>query len=405
MELLNIQQIEKYYGNKSSLTKAIDDISFSVAQGEFLAIMGASGSGKTTLLNCISTIDRVTAGHIYLENTDITTLKGKALNKFRREKLGFIFQDFNLLDTLTAYENISLALSIQKRSASEIDTAVKTVAQQLGITEVLQKYPYQMSGGQKQRVALARTMVMKPRILLLDEPTNHLDIASVEWLEEYLVSYEKAIIMVSHDRFFIDRTAEIIYELSDGKLMRYVGNYTEYNLAMSIPVFSFGYKEACEKPKQDLKTIVETTVLLEILAGNTSNLYNSLFEQSLINESFSKEYFIGYGYESIIFDGESENPKEVAKQIKKEVERLKNDGITDDEFESARRSLYGKEIMSYNDIDTLANGLVAAHFGEYDMLDIVEIYKNITKADVLSRLAQVMDEKYSALSVVKQCEE
>ena len=148
MELLNIQQIEKYYGNKSSLTKAIDDISFSVAQGEFLAIMGASGSGKTTLLNCISTIDRVTAGHIYLENTDITTLKGKALNKFRREKLGFIFQDFNLLDTLTAYENISLALSIQKRSASEIDTAVKTVAQQLGITEVLQKYPYQMSGGQ-----------------------------------------------------------------------------------------------------------------------------------------------------------------------------------------------------------------------------------------------------------------
>lgn len=172
MELLNIQQIEKYYGNKSSLTKAIDDISFSVAQGEFLAIMGASGSGKTTLLNCISTIDRVTAGHIYLENTDITTLKGKALNKFRREKLGFIFQDFNLLDTLTAYENISLALSIQKRSASEIDTAVKTVAQQLGITEVLQKYPYQMSGGQKQRVASARAIVTNPKLVLADEPTR-----------------------------------------------------------------------------------------------------------------------------------------------------------------------------------------------------------------------------------------
>ena len=175
MELLNIQQIEKYYGNKSSLTKAIDDISFSVAQGEFLAIMGASGSGKTTLLNCISTIDRVTAGHIYLENTDITTLKGKALNKFRREKLGFIFQDFNLLDTLTAYENISLALSIQKRSASEIDTAVKTVAQQLGITEVLQKYPYQMSGGQKQRVASARAIVTNPKLVLADEPTGALD--------------------------------------------------------------------------------------------------------------------------------------------------------------------------------------------------------------------------------------
>lgn len=189
MELLNIQQIEKYYGNKSSLTKAIDDISFSVAQGEFLAIMGASGSGKTTLLNCISTIDRVTAGHIYLENTDITTLKGKALNKFRREKLGFIFQDFNLLDTLTAYENISLALSIQKRSASEIDTAVKTVAQQLGITEVLQKYPYQMSGGQKQRVASARAIVTNPKLVLADEPTGALDSKAAKMLVSMILSW------------------------------------------------------------------------------------------------------------------------------------------------------------------------------------------------------------------------
>lgn len=184
-----------------------------------------------------------------------------------------------------------------------------------------------------------------------------------------------------------------------------VGDYNEYNLAMSIPVFSFGYKEACEKPKQDLKTIIETNVLLEILAGNTSNLYNYLFKQGLINESFSKEYFIGYGYEAIIFDGESENPKEVANQIKKEIKRLRKDGITDDEFEAARRSLYGKEIMSYNDIDALANGLVAAHFGEYDMFDIVETFKNVTKGDVLSRLAQIMDEQYSALSVVKQSEE
>lgn len=183
------------------------------------------------------------------------------------------------------------------------------------------------------------------------------------------------------------------------------GNYTEYNLAMSIPVFSFGYKEECAKPKQDLKTIIETTVLLEILAGNTSNLYNSLFNQGLINENFSKEYFIGYGYEAIIFDGESENPKEVANQIKKEVARLKKEGISDEEFEAVRRSLYGKEIMSYNDIDTIANGLVSAHFGEYDIFDTVEIFKNIKKSDVLSRLDKVMDEKYSALSVVKQSEE
>lgn len=221
MELLNIQQIEKYYGNKSSLTKAIDDISFSVAQGEFLAIMGASGSGKTTLLNCISTIDRVTAGHIYLENTDITTLKGKALNKFRREKLGFIFQDFNLLDTLTAYENISLALSIQKRSASEIDTAVKTVAQQLGITEVLQKYPYQMSGGQKQRVASARAIVTNPKLVLADEPTGALDSKAAKMLLErfnYLNHEHSAtIIMVTHDSFTASYASRVIF-IKDGKI-------------------------------------------------------------------------------------------------------------------------------------------------------------------------------------------
>lgn len=221
MELLNIQHIEKYYGSKSSLTKAIDDISFSVAQGEFVAIMGASGSGKTTLLNCISTIDRVTAGHIYLENTDITTLKGKALNKFRREKLGFIFQDFNLLDTLTAYENISLALSIQKRSASEIDTAVRTVAEQLGITEVLQKYPYQMSGGEKQRAASARAIVTNPKLVLADEPTGALDSKAAKMLLErfkYLNSEHGAtIMMVTHDSFTASYVNRVIF-IKDGKI-------------------------------------------------------------------------------------------------------------------------------------------------------------------------------------------
>lgn len=221
MELLNIQQIEKYYGSKSSLTKAIDDISFSVAQGEFVAIMGASGSGKTTLLNCISTIDRVTAGHIYLENTDITTLKGKALNKFRREKLGFIFQDFNLLDTLTAYENISLALSIQKMPAYKIDKAVKTVAVQLGITEVLQKYPYQMSGGQKQRVASARAIVTNPKLVLADEPTGALDSKAAKMLLErfkYLNSEHGAtIMMVTHDSFTASYASRVIF-IKDGKL-------------------------------------------------------------------------------------------------------------------------------------------------------------------------------------------
>ena len=221
MELLKVDEIEKYYGNKSSLTKAIDGISLTVSKGEFVAIMGASGSGKTTLLNCISTIDRVTAGHIYLEGEDITTLKGAALNKFRREKLGFIFQDFNLLDTLTAYENISLALSIQKKPVGEIDIAVKTVAEQLGITEVLNKYPYQMSGGQKQRVASARAIITEPKLILADEPTGALDSKSSKMLLErfnYLNKEQNAtIIMVTHDSFTASYASRVIF-IKDGKL-------------------------------------------------------------------------------------------------------------------------------------------------------------------------------------------
>ena len=221
MELLKIQQIEKYYGSKSSLTKAIDDISFTVDKGEFVAIMGASGSGKTTLLNCISTIDRVTAGHIFLEGTDVTALKGKALNKFRRDNLGFIFQDFNLLDTLTAYENIALALSIQKKSAKETDAAVKTVSEQLDIKDVLSKYPYQMSGGQKQRVASARAIVTNPKLVLADEPTGALDSKSAKLLLERFRYLNKecgaTIMMVTHDSFTASYASRIIF-IKDGKI-------------------------------------------------------------------------------------------------------------------------------------------------------------------------------------------
>ena len=222
MELLRIQHIEKYYGNKSSLTKAVDDISFNVDKGEFIAIMGASGSGKTTLLNCISTLDRVTAGHIYLEDTDITKLsRARKLNKFRREKLGFIFQDFNLLDTLTAYENIALALSIQKKPAADIDKAVNNVAQQLGITEVLKKYPYQMSGGQKQRVASARAIVTDPKLVLADEPTGALDSRSAKMLLERFRSLNTeqnaTILMVTHDSFTASYASRVIF-IKDGKI-------------------------------------------------------------------------------------------------------------------------------------------------------------------------------------------
>jgi len=221
MALLKLQNVEKYYGNKSSLTKAVDDISFTVDKGEFTAIMGASGSGKTTLLNCISTIDRVTAGNIFLEDTDITKLKGKALNRFRREKLGFIFQDFNLMDTLTAYENIALALSIQKRSAKDIDKLVKSVAEQLGITDVLNKYPYQMSGGQKQRVASARAIVTNPKLVLADEPTGALDSKSAKMLLErfgYLNhEHDATIIMVTHDSFTASYASRVLF-IKDGKV-------------------------------------------------------------------------------------------------------------------------------------------------------------------------------------------
>lgn len=227
--ILKIDKIEKYYGNKSSLTKAIDNISFDVQKGEFVAIMGASGSGKTTLLNCISTIDKVTSGNIYLAGVDITKLKGNNLNKFRREELGFIFQDFNLLDTLTAYENITLALSIQNINTKEIDNRVKKVAKELDIEGVLSKYPYQMSGGQKQRVASARAIVTNPKLILADEPTGALDSKSSKMLLErfnFLNDKLKAtILMVTHDAFTASYASRVIF-IKDGKIFNeiYKGN-------------------------------------------------------------------------------------------------------------------------------------------------------------------------------------
>ena len=219
--ILEVKNVEKYYGNKGSLTKALDDISFFVEEGEYVGIMGASGSGKTTLLNCVSTIDRVTSGHIMIAGQEITKLKGSHLNRFRREDLGFIFQDFNLLDTMTAYENIALALSIQKRKAKEIDKRVREVAKQLDITDILTKYPYQMSGGQKQRVASARAVITKPRLVLADEPTGALDSKSARMLLqslEYLNNDLKTtILMVTHDAFSASYAKRIIF-IKDGKI-------------------------------------------------------------------------------------------------------------------------------------------------------------------------------------------
>ena len=210
--VLKVDNIEKYYGSKANLTKAIDRISFEVEKGEYIGIMGASGSGKTTLLNCISTIDRVTAGNILINGMDITKLKGKHLSKFRREELGFIFQDFNLLDTLTAFENIALALTIMKVPAKEIEDRVRSIAEKLMITEVLNKYPYQMSGGQKQRVAIAGVMAMRPRCIILDEPTAMLDPNGRKEVLEAVRELKELGVNVRFEREGID-TANVSSEL------------------------------------------------------------------------------------------------------------------------------------------------------------------------------------------------
>ncbi len=221
MEILKVSNICKYYGNRSNLTKAIDNISFDVNEGEFVGIMGASGSGKTTLLNCISTIDKVTAGHILINGVDVTMLRGEKLNKFRREDLGFIFQDFNLLDTLTGYENIALALTIQKVKPKDIDKKIKEVSKTLNITHVLNKYPYQMSGGEKQRVASARAIITSPKLILADEPTGALDSKSsrmlLEKMEELNKNLKATILMVTHDAFTASYCSKI-YFIKDGKI-------------------------------------------------------------------------------------------------------------------------------------------------------------------------------------------
>lgn len=220
-EILKLEEVEKYYGGKVNLTKALDKVSFSVDKGEFVGIMGSSGSGKTTLLNCISTIDRVTAGHIFMEGEDITNIRGNNLNKFRREKLGFIFQDFNLLDTLTAFENISLALSIQGVKPSEIEKRVVAMAERLDIGNVLKKYPYQMSGGQKQRVAAARALITAPSLVLADEPTGALDSKSSRYLLESMEmlnhELEATILMVTHDAFSASYATRVIF-IKDGQV-------------------------------------------------------------------------------------------------------------------------------------------------------------------------------------------
>lgn len=220
-EILKLEHIQKYYGNQGNLTKAIQDISFSVREGEFLGIMGSSGSGKTTLLNCISTIDTVSAGNVFLDGTDVTRIREKELAKFRRENLGFIFQDFNLLDTLTVGENIAFALTINRVPAKDIDKRVEETAKSLNILDILNKYPYEISGGQKQRCACARAMINHPKLLLADEPTGALDSHSSQMLLSTMRSINEelgaTILMVTHDAFTASYANRILF-LQDGEI-------------------------------------------------------------------------------------------------------------------------------------------------------------------------------------------
>lgn len=220
-EVLKLEHIQKYYGSKGNVTKAIQDISFSVQEGEFVGIMGASGSGKTTLLNCISTIDTVSAGHIHLDGTDVTEINEKQIARFRRENLGFVFQDFNLLDTLTISENIALALTINKVPAGEIDGRVQEMSSKLNITDILKKYPYQVSGGQKQRCACARAIINNPKLILADEPTGALDSHSSQMLLSTIQSINETlgatILMVTHDAFSASYANRILF-LRDGTI-------------------------------------------------------------------------------------------------------------------------------------------------------------------------------------------
>lgn len=219
--LLQVEYIEKYYGTKTNITKALNKVSFGVEKGEFISIMGASGSGKTTLLNCISTIDTVTSGKILLDGEDITTIKEEEITAFRRDNLGFVFQDYNLLDTLTIEENIALPLTIKEMKPKEITRCVMEIAGRLQIEDILPKFPYQVSGGQRQRCACARAVVTRPKLVLADEPTGSLDSKSafrlLEVMEELNQEMTATILMVTHDAFSASYANRILF-LKDGKI-------------------------------------------------------------------------------------------------------------------------------------------------------------------------------------------
>ena len=218
--ILSVEHLRRDYGGRGSVTHAVDDVSFSVERGEFVGIMGASGSGKSTLLNCIATIDTPTAGHIRVEGQDVTALKGRSLSRFRRERLGFVFQDFNLLDTFSLQDNIYLPLVLAGTDYREMQQKLRPIADQLGISDILAKYPYEVSGGQKQRAAVARALITDPQLILADEPTGALDSRSSDALLELfgeLNGTGQTILMVTHSVKAASHAGRVLF-LRDGQV-------------------------------------------------------------------------------------------------------------------------------------------------------------------------------------------
>ncbi|GGD66780.1 ABC transporter ATP-binding protein [Paenibacillus nasutitermitis] len=219
--VVEAKQIRKIYGSKGNVFMALDEIDLTIREGEFVGIMGPSGSGKSTLLNLLATIDQPTSGDIMIDGTSLMKLNEEQLSVFRRDKLGFIFQDFNLLDTLTVKENILLPLALAKKDVRELERRVEEIADKFGIRPILDKYPYHISGGQKQRTAASRAIVASPSLILADEPTGSLDSKSatdlLECLRDLNEQVQSTILMVTHDAFAASYCKRVLF-IKDGRM-------------------------------------------------------------------------------------------------------------------------------------------------------------------------------------------
>lgn len=361
--ILNLEQVKKYYGgNSGNITKAVDGISMYVDKGEFVAIMGASGSGKTTLLNCISTIDTVTSGHITVNNQDITKIKDKDFADFRRENLGFIFQDFNLLDTLTIGENISLSLVINKQNPTDIEKRVHAIADKLGIRDILSKFPYEVSGGQKQRCACARALINEPKLILADEPTGAFDDKQV--FDEY--------IRVIEEEYTIDNTIEYdIYKEPNHQVQNFfqseyydfdpVLKLSDYNRLLELrkmPLLSLNDNEyyivtnskfAYEvEDNKDIETITVANKNLKLKGYDTKSYWNSITNTGRFVVVLPDKYVQGLEVSEnhLIIDTKEDTDAELENKIKEAMQHqlVKVDENGEINDESYRVNVRGAEI-------------------------------------------------------------